>query len=136
MNDLNNPYSDSADLYDLIYDFLDLPSHAEAISELITSHVPTATSLLDVGCGTGRHLEVFWRKYRGVGVDLSDEMIEITRQRCPDAELHSCDMAEMPVYGEFDVVTCLFRAVGYMTTVERCRIQEHPAHVLQVRRHG
>lgn len=121
MHEVDEPYSESAELYDLIYNFLDLPSHAEAVADLISTHLPSSRSLLDVGCGTGRHLEVFSRTHRCVGVDLSDEMIGISGVRCPGVDLHTCDMADMPVYGVFDVVTCLFRAVGYMTTAERLR---------------
>jgi ArsR family transcriptional regulator len=69
-------------------------------------------SLLDVGTGTGRVLEVLGRQAaRGVGVDSSREMLAIARARLEAAGLHNChvrqaDMYALPILAAtFDMVT-------------------------------
>ena len=64
-------------------------------------------TILDVGCGTGVHLELYQR-YRCdlYGIDPSPSMIEIARKRLGDrAELHLGDASEMPYEDRsFDLV--------------------------------
>lgn len=67
--------------------------------------------LLDVGTGTGRILErLAPRVQRGVGLDLSHEMLELARVRLNSADLRHCqvrhgDMYNLPFPGSsFDVV--------------------------------
>ncbi len=54
--------------------------------------------LLDVACGTGRHLTYLAeRGHRVIGVDLVPEMIEKARQKTPDADFRSGDLTRLPV---------------------------------------
>ena len=48
---------ESAELYDKIYGFKDYAQEAEAIHQTIQRFKPGAKTLLDVACGTGKHLE-------------------------------------------------------------------------------
>jgi SAM-dependent methyltransferase len=79
-------------------------------------------SLLDVACGTGQHLQYFAPWFGHVeGVDVSEEMLAIASQRLPDVQFHCTDMRSLDISdpcheSRFDVVTCLFSAIGYMTT--------------------
>ena len=70
-------------------------------------------SLLDIGTGTGRILELAADRFRrGVGVDLSYEMLQLARVRLADAALHHCqarhaDMYRLPFADEsFDTAVC------------------------------
>ena len=74
-------------------------------------------SLLDVGCGTGVHLSHLAEHYpRVAGVDVSPSMLAEARLAFPSLEFHDGDMRTFALDEQFDVVTCLFSAVGYMTT--------------------
>jgi SAM-dependent methyltransferase len=115
----STPYSRSAAIYDLIYDFKDFPATTTRLRELIRTHRPDARSVLDVGCGTGRHLELLGPEFERVGLDLSGEMLAVARQRCPDVEFYEADMTTLDLGRRFDVVTCLFSAVAYVRTVDR-----------------
>jgi ArsR family transcriptional regulator len=56
-------------------------------------------SLLDAGTGTGRMLELLGTKIkRGVGVDVSPEMLAIARDRLERAELHHCQVRLADAY--------------------------------------
>jgi ArsR family transcriptional regulator len=79
-----------------------------------------ADSLLDAGTGTGRMLELLGcRVKRGVGVDVSPEMLAIARDRLERAGLHHCqvrlaDAYRLPFAGANEVSgfdTALFHQV-------------------------
>ena len=61
-------FTETAELYDLFFEWKDYAGEAEKLHELIQSRSPGAGSLLDVACGTGRHLEHLraWYEVEGV----------------------------------------------------------------------
>jgi SAM-dependent methyltransferase len=92
---------------------------------------PGAASLLDVACGTGRHLEHLRRWYAVEGVDLSRAMLERAEARLPGVPLHVGDMRDFALGREFDAVTCLFSAIAEIVTVEdlRCAVAGMASHL-------
>jgi len=77
-------------------------------------------SVLDLGCGTGRLLEAL-APARGVGVDLSAEMIRIAGENHPDFTFHQGDI-ENPEFiktlkGPFDVII-LSDTIGFLEDCE------------------
>lgn len=112
-------YRTSAPFYDLQYRFLDHAGMADRVLEDIERLQPDAQTLLDVGCGTGLHLERFQRRFDVEGQDLSVEMLAVARQRCPGVPLHEGDMVHLDVGRRFDVIVSLFAAVAYVQTFER-----------------
>jgi SAM-dependent methyltransferase len=63
--------------------------------------------VLDVGCGAGTCLElVAHRGAEAYGIDASEELIELARDRIPSADLRVGEMEDLP-YGRdsFDLVT-------------------------------
>jgi SAM-dependent methyltransferase len=115
------PFERSARLYDLMYAGKDYADAAGAIHELVEEAVPGARDLLDVGCGTGRHLEQLARWYATEGLDMSPGLLERARERCPGASFHEGDMTAFDLGRSFDVITCLFAAIGYVRTVDAMR---------------
>jgi SAM-dependent methyltransferase len=69
--------------------------------------------VLDVGCGSGRIGELVLEAggARYLGVDFSEPMIELARQRLErfgeHAQLITADFLEVPIEGQFDVVLAL-----------------------------
>src|SRR5262249_19636338 len=56
-------------------------------------------SLLDLGTGTGRMLELFGPQIeRGLGIDLSLEMLAIARSRLERAGLRHCSVRQADIY--------------------------------------
>jgi SAM-dependent methyltransferase len=69
-------------------------------------------TVLDVGCGPGRHaLELARRGIGVLGVDASPEFIEIARQASSDeglpARFECIDVRDLHYDGEFDAAICL-----------------------------
>ncbi|HET9198114.1 MAG TPA: methyltransferase domain-containing protein [Solirubrobacterales bacterium] len=110
------PYEHSAHLYDLMYVRRDYTTTAREIEAIAAELLPEAEDLLDVGCGTGRHLEVLSESYRGEGLDINPLMLEQTHARCPRIPLHEDDMRSFDLARSYDVVTCLFSAIGHVET--------------------
>jgi SAM-dependent methyltransferase len=125
------PYEHSAHLYDLMYVRRDYTTTAEEIHAIGRELLPDGRDLLDVGCGTGRHLEVLGNWYRGEGLDINPAMLEQTHARCPDIPLHENDMRTFDIDPSYDVVVCLFSAIGHVETAEAMRrsIERMAAHL-------
>jgi SAM-dependent methyltransferase len=111
-------YDRLASLYDTIYSFKDYPAEAARLHELIQARRPGAHTLLDVACGTGKHLEQLRQHYEVEGADSSASVLDIARKRLPNTPLYQADMRELRLRKTYDAVTCLFSAIGHMTTIE------------------
>jgi ubiquinone/menaquinone biosynthesis C-methylase UbiE len=111
----------SASFYDALYSFMDYGAAVRELRRVFDSAAPHATRLLDVGCGTGRHLELLRERYEVEGVDLNPDMLRMARKRCPGVTFHEADMADFSLGRCFDVVTCLFSSIAYVRTEARMR---------------
>ena len=111
---------------EVVYDLLntargkDYAGEAAAVVELIRDVRPDAASVLDVGCGTGRHLaELVRLGSTGVGADVSPQMLEQARGRLGSSvRLELADVRTLALGEAFDAVVCLNGTIGYMTTPE------------------
>lgn len=115
-------FSRSAAFYDLIYAGKDYTGEAERVHAWIQAHKRSpGDTLLDVGCGTGRHLSFLRTHYRAEGLDLDPELLAIARREIPEIAFHAGDMTDVRLGRRFDAITCLFSAIGYVRTPERLR---------------
>lgn len=126
-------YGKSIDYYDLIYRAAgkDYQAEARTVSRLVDLHKLSAgRSLLDVACGTGLHLEQLQRDFAVEGLDLNQGMLDIAHRRCPQIPFHVGDMCTFDLGRRFDIVTCLFSAIGHARTQEKlqrtvCNLAQH-----------
>jgi SAM-dependent methyltransferase len=110
---------DTARYYDRIYAFKNYAGEADRIDEIVKDELgDTRGPLLDVACGTGRHLELLQSSFHVEGLDLSPELLAVARERLPDVRLHCADMRSFAIPSCFDVITCLFSSIGYMTALD------------------
>jgi 2-polyprenyl-3-methyl-5-hydroxy-6-metoxy-1,4-benzoquinol methylase len=85
------------------------------IKKLIKQYNPKAKTVLELGCGTGVFLEYFSNHgYKMTGIDLSQEMLEIARQKVPKANLSCQNMAIFSSQFKYDVVLCLFDSINHL----------------------
>lgn len=121
MNELH-AYRKLSKYYDLIYLFKDYKKESEEISKLILKYKRNeARSLLDVGCGTGLHIKYLKAKYACTGLDLNEEMLKIARRNVKGVRFLQGNMLSLNIKQKFDVITCLFSAIGYAKTAEQLR---------------
>jgi SAM-dependent methyltransferase len=117
-----NAFQKSADFYDDLYEGKDYAAEADYVDALIQQYLPGARSVLDLGCGTGRHAIKFMEKgYTVLGVDRSLEMIAKARghreQLLPHIRerltFEQADIRDLRLGRQFDAVVALFHVISY-----------------------
>jgi SAM-dependent methyltransferase len=107
--------------YDLLYRDKDYSGETDYIHNLIRRHAPHAASILNLGCGSGRHDRLLQEKgYTVTGVDLSEEMLASARKHANSTQLSYVqgDIRQVRLGTRFDVVTSLFHVMSYLTLNE------------------
>jgi dTDP-3-amino-3,4,6-trideoxy-alpha-D-glucopyranose N,N-dimethyltransferase len=112
-------YSRFARYYDALHYFKDYAAEVQKILAIIAEYRPAASSLLDVGCGTGSHLALLRNTLEVQGVDLSSDMLDIARRKCPDVPFHEGGLTDFELGRTFDVVICLFGSIALVQSPER-----------------
>lgn len=121
-----------ADLYDVLYDEKDYAGEAGFILEIIRRYSENgAKTLLDVGCGTGRHLVSFARTgIKVTGFDVSKGMIRHAKERIAKAGREEpgirnnlpvakvADARSFSAGKAYDCTVSMFAVIGYLTTNE------------------
>jgi SAM-dependent methyltransferase len=108
------PYGTRPELYDVEYSAKDYAAEADTLARIVRGRSPGATTLLDVACGTGKHLERLRAEFACEGVDLDEGLLAVARERLPGIPLHHGDMRTLDLGRQFDAVTCLFSAIGFV----------------------
>jgi SAM-dependent methyltransferase len=110
----------TAAFYDAVYAAKNYAAETEKLRALIAAHRRSpGNRLLDMACGTGRHMELLSGQFAVEGLDLDAGLLDVARERLPGVALHHGDMIDADLGRQFDVVTCLFSSIGYVVTVER-----------------
>lgn len=121
-------YEQQSRVYDLVYEARGKNYHGEAtrVWEIAKAALGTTSKLdlLDVACGTGHHLQSWAAWFNHCeGLDLSEEMLAVARKRAGQIDFmaniiwNQGDMANFDLGRQFDVVTCLFSAIGHLTVL-------------------
>lgn len=117
-------FGEYARYYDLLYRDKDYEAEVDFVTNLLRCHAPDTSSILELGCGTGRHAELLARRgYRVHGIDRSEEMLaDACLRRCSLAEeiqeklAFSCaDVRSVKLPDRFDAIISLFHVMSYMT---------------------
>jgi len=120
-------FGNYARYYDLLYRDKDYEAEANYIHDLIQRHAPKSNSILELGCGTGRHAALLAQKgYAIHGVDMSESMLAEAEQRRTQLAQEVSerlsfslgDIRKVRVERTFDVVASLFHVISYQTTNE------------------
>ena len=104
----------TAELYDELYAWKDYERESARLKEIVGRFKRTdGCRLLDVACGTGNHLVHLADSFKITGLDKSEEQLAAARKKLPLAEFLCGDMLGFRLERDYDVVTCLFRSIGY-----------------------
>lgn len=109
--------------YDLLYRDKDYAGEARFVYEQLLRQQGTVGSLLELGCGTGRHAVEFTKLgYAVTGVDLSENMVRQAVQRVASLPedsrpvFQAGDVRTVRFDRKFDTVLSLFHVMSYQTT--------------------
>lgn len=105
--------------YNLLYSDKDYAGEAKYIDQIIKQFSPQAKSIMDLGCGTGKHAHLLAEMgYQVLGVDQSADMLCVAKKTvtnnnpafiCSDIRCGNLGM-------KVDVVTALFHVLSYQTS--------------------
>jgi SAM-dependent methyltransferase len=112
-------FADYAQFYDIYYTSKDYDAEADFVLSLAKRFHKTPRTVLDMGCGTGRHIErLLDRGLNCDGFDLSANMLEQARQRLGDRQvrLSQADVTSFRGNETYDLVVSLFAVMGYLVT--------------------
>ncbi len=119
-------YSDfkviSAYYDDLYVNGQEYAPEAAKVKELLAKHgLPAQAELLVLACGTGGHIPYFQDDYRVSGLDLSQDMLGLAREKFPGIGFHLGDLIDFNLEAEFDALICLYGSIGFVRTVDNLR---------------
>src|SRR4051812_47062489 len=109
-------YDALAPAYDLLTAGYAYDRWLAALERVAIEHGLSGRRLLDVACGTGKSFEpMLARGYAVTACDISPEMaLRAAAKAASRADVHVADMRELPVFGRFDLVTCLDDAINHL----------------------
>jgi len=102
--------------YDLLYREKDYQGEAAYIDGLIKTYHPGAETVLDMGCGTGRHAGFLAKRgYKIHGIDSSETMLEAANEIGDGKDLTFSlgDIRDARLGNNFDAVISLFHVISY-----------------------
>lgn len=123
---MSNFGSDYADSYDSMYEGKDYQGECDQIEWCFGEFSPgPITSVLDVGCGTGKHSwELVDRGFHVTGVDQSFDMLAIARNPSRNQKtrrrplFEQGDATEFDLKVDFDAVIMMFAVISYLNNNE------------------
>jgi SAM-dependent methyltransferase len=95
----------------------EIRSYLQAEIDLLIGTIVKGMAVIDLGCGTGRHLAMFGDRLRlGVGVDYEHTYVLEARRRVGAPPLHfvTGDATAVPFGARFDLAMCLTNTWGTM----------------------
>jgi ubiquinone/menaquinone biosynthesis C-methylase UbiE len=109
-------FTESSDIYDLVYSFKNYKKEAEEITAIIKTKSPGCKTILDIACGTAEHHKYLKDNFEIDGIDINEKFIKIARPKNLNGSYSVADMTKFDLYKKYDAVICLFSSIGYLRT--------------------
>lgn len=114
-------FKDYAYYYNAFYQDKDYQAEAVQVDSLLKKYGTNIHSVINYGCGTGRHdLALCRLGYQCTGIDMSPLMIEIARENAKnEAVTIDFSVADIRTYepqGKYDAVISLFHVMSYQNS--------------------
>lgn len=122
MTQIRTLYNQFADYYDLLHARKDYAGEVAKLKQLIKRHQKSdGHELLDVACGTGRHLSYFKDSFSCTGIDLHENMLKVARKKVKGVIFKQAEMAKFRLRKHFDVIACLYGGISYSLNIRGLR---------------
>lgn len=135
---MNNLYQNPK-YYEIAFGFRDIQGEVDTFEESIRrfSQIPV-TDVLEIGCGNSPHMrEWIKREYRYYGIDLSEVMLDYSREKSKDirekVHLTNGDMTDFSLSQQVDFV---YIPLGSLYTNTKDKVNSHFDSISRVLRRG
>lgn len=113
-------FKKSSFYYDLLYAWKNYEYESDKLKSLIQKYKKSAgNELLEVACGTGKHLPFLQDSFSIVATDVNKDMLAIARKNLPDVTFKQANMTTLNLKKTFDVIICLFSSISYVKTYKK-----------------
>jgi SAM-dependent methyltransferase len=117
------PFSRLARVYDAIFHDVEYDDWADFTLEVLNdldwighSLEPSEVRILDLACGTGGSTKPYVeRGFDVTGVDASQYMLEVARNKLPGVTFHQQGFLDLALGTRFHLVTCVFDSLNNLT---------------------
>lgn len=112
---ISRPFDAYSQYYDLLYRDKDYAAEADSVNKLLKRHAPDCCTVLEFGCGTGKHARLLTgHGYRMTGVERSAEMLA-KAPPTDNIQYVEADIRHVQLEQRFDAVISLFHVISYLT---------------------
>lgn len=116
-------FQDYAYYYNAFYKDKDYAKEARQIDEILKKYGKNIHSVINYGCGTGKHdIELSRIGYSCTGIDLSETMIEVAKQNSKEEQkkinFFVADIRKFESEKKYDAVISLFHVMSYQNSNE------------------
>ena len=109
-------YSKFAKYYDIFYKNKKDEEEVSFINNIIEDKIKT---ILDIGSGTGIHASMLEKLGYAVDlVDLSQEMLEIAKQRTT-GKIYNQDLLKLDIKKKYDVIISMFAVINHLKDIDQ-----------------
>ena len=113
---MNNKIFKSGDYYDLFYKYKNYELEAKYIHDKLFKHNPKGNSILELGCGTGKHANHLSNfGYNILGIEKSEFMLKNV-VKSKSFECLQGDIRKIKLENKYDNVISLFHVLSYQIT--------------------
>jgi SAM-dependent methyltransferase len=95
----------------------------EELEKFLRFIIPAGSSVIEIGCGTGELLNAL-EPVRGLGIDISPNMVAIARSKFPHLQFEVGDSEDLRVEESFDFVV-LVETIGHFDDIQAALSQLH-----------
>lgn len=124
-------YTDLSGYYDLMCSDIDYQAQSNCVHRLQQFFGNGGKQHLDLACGTGPHIRHFTNYgYQSQGLDISQPMLDIAQQRCPEASFMLGNMCDFKLQEPIDLITCFLYSLHYcadLAKLQDCFASVHRA---------
>jgi len=117
---MHKAYKSFAKYYDLIFSSKNYFNEIDFIKTRIKKYKIDAKKILDVGCGTGSHLNLLINDFEYLyGIDINEEILNIARKKSKKINYSTGNMSDFNLSQKFDVILCMYSVFNYNLTKEK-----------------
>lgn len=112
-------YDKVSNIYDSLYCDETSLKENNIVQNTLRNNINKYDRILDLGCGTGLFLEIHYN-YNYIGIDCSEKMIEVAKQKYPFNVFIRSNIDEGIHYSDnmFDAVVSLFSSASHFTNLK------------------